>query len=258
MTRFAYTTTRRIFAVSVSASLAFLLSTTVSHQAIAACSGAVGGTIVCTDDSEIPFNNSVDFSTTGASSTDGNYTVKVMATPGNDGEAVVENSNNIAASLDTLSAGNTQFRVYGMKGSDAYGIEEWLLENSGSISASHKGLGEVAGVFLQNDAEAWTIENTGTISVQRGPLTNIAVTTAGAITAKDGFGTTGTLGIAAGIYNNEEEISALRVATPGFDNPSMIEASATVEPTTSALLAFLSISHETRTVLPSTPGSWPP
>ncbi len=214
MTRFAYTTTRRVAAVSASASLAFLMSLSVSHEAIAACTGAVGGTIVCTDESVIPFDNSVDFSS-GTSSTDGNYTVKVMATPGNDGEAVVENSKNIAATLNTLTAANTQYRVYGMKGSDAYGIEEWLLVNSGSISATHKGLGEVAGVFLQNDAEAWTIENSGTISVERGPLTNITVTTAGAISARDGFGTTGTLGIAAGVYNNEEEIRDHNVINDG-------------------------------------------
>ena len=41
----------------------------------------------------------------------------------------------------------------------------------------------------------------------RGPITAITVnSTTGAITGKDGFGNTGTVRVAAGIYNNEEEV----------------------------------------------------
>ncbi len=189
----------------------------MSHQAIAACTGSAGGTIVCTDESTIPFDNAVDFSTTGTSSSDGNYAVKVQATSGNGGEAEVENSKDISATLNTLTATNSQFQIFGMKGADSYGIEEWNLENSGSISAFHQGLGVTAGVFLANDAEAWNINNTGTIEVGRGALSSIVSNaTSGAITAVDAFSNSGTLGIAAAVYNNEEEIRDHNMVNDGL------------------------------------------
>ncbi len=201
---------------AVVAPLALVLSMSISHQAMAACTGVAGGTIVCTDESTIPFDNVVDFSTTGTAAADGNFAVKVQATAGNEGEAEVENSKNVSATLNTLNATNSLFRIYGMKSADTYGLEEWNLDNSGTISAFHKGLGETAGVFVAGDAEAWNINNSGTIAVGRGALTAITSNaTSGAITATDSFGNTGTLGIAGAIYNNEEEIRDHNVVNDG-------------------------------------------
>ena len=206
----AYRPNRRVnprVALPVATSLALLLSMAASPQAMATCVGAQGTTITCTDVSTIPFDNIINFSA-GTSAADGNYSVKVAATVGHDGEADVTN-NHIVSGYIIANATNSQYSVYGMKGQDGYGIESWELENQvgGVMSASHTGLGVVAGLYLENDSEKWTIENEGTISVVRGPITAITVnSTTGAITGKDGFGNTGTVRVAAGIYNNEEEV----------------------------------------------------
>ena len=200
----------------VYAPLLALLSMGVCHQALADCTGVAGGTIVCTDTSVIPFDNTFNFSS-GTSASDGNYAVKVQATAATEGEANLENSYTISGSI-VANGTNDSYRVYGIKGADSYGIEEFTLDNTatGNISASHTGLGIVAGVYLENDAEAWTINNAGTISVVRGPLTVTAFNpNTGAITAKDGFGTSGTMGIAAGFYNNEEEIRDHNIINDG-------------------------------------------
>ncbi len=106
MTRFAFTTTRRIAAVSASASLAVLLSTTVSHQAIAACTGSVASpnsatvTILC---------NGVGAG--GAGTADN----PVVVTPGT---SIIDNTTTSTAGNNTL----LQFDGHGR-----------MLENSGSI-----------------------------------------------------------------------------------------------------------------------------
>ena len=126
----AYRPNRRVnprVALPVATSLALLLSMAASPQAMATCVGAQGTTITCTDVSTIPFDNIINFSA-GTSAADGNYSVKVAATVGHDGEADVTN-NHIVSGYIIANATNSQYSVYGMKGQDGYGIESWELEN---------------------------------------------------------------------------------------------------------------------------------
>lgn len=199
----------RHFAV---ASLSATLAMGFSHHAMATCVGSAGSTIVCTDESTIPFNNVVDFS---SGPSNDNYAVKVMATPLTDGTATVTNSKTVSGTLNTLNATNTSYGIFGMRGADAFGIEEWNLINSGTISAIHQGLGLTAGVYLKDDAEAWNITNTGTISVTRGIVTSVSSGSTGTISATDAFDNSGTLNVAAAIYNNEEEIRDHNIINSG-------------------------------------------
>ena len=106
MTRSAYTTARRFAGASASASLAFILSTTVSPQAIAACTGSVAA----------PNSATVTILCNGAGAGGaGTADNPVVVTPGT---SIIDNTTTSTAGNNTL----LQFDGHGR-----------ILENSGSI-----------------------------------------------------------------------------------------------------------------------------
>lgn len=244
MTRFAFTTSNRFALAAASASFAFALSITVSHPAMATCvssgAGDTSSLFTCTDTSTFSTDTTGDFGgstantdpDTGnaANGATGNKVIRVKATsaPGEEGTAILTNAANITATLgvvtnpitgvvvNPVSNTNKNFAIYGIKASDSDNISEFALFNTGSISAIHNGLGQAASVFVQNDADEVTMVNDGLISVQRGKLDSVSVSGAGAITATaHAGGTSGTLAVAAGVYNNEEEIRDHNVTNNG-------------------------------------------
>ncbi len=47
---------------------------------------------------------------------------------------------------------------------------EWFIENEGTITAVHNGVGQLAGIAILGDAGEATVENEGAISITRGPI----------------------------------------------------------------------------------------
>jgi outer membrane autotransporter protein len=232
---------RQRHVAAVLAPLAFALSMSISHQAMATCALSGGGDTssvwTCTGEDNI-FSTDVDHdfgdangkANTGATfDTDGNTATgatgnKIIRAKG-DAQGAVEITNNaklrarigvvdtdingnaIAPTGNAVDNDSKNLAIYGVKGIDADGVEEFTFTNNGSIDVIHKGLGQAAGVFLQNDAELFTMVNNGKIFVTRGELVSYSVAANGAITATAAAGgTSGTLRVIAGIYNNEEEI----------------------------------------------------
>ncbi len=233
---------------AVLAPLAFALSMSISHQAMATCvtSGVDTSSVwTCTGIDSVPFTTDVDHdfgdangkANTGATfDTDGNTATgatgnKIIRAKGNsDGSVEITNDGKLRARIGVVTTdidgniipatGNAvdnaskNLAIYGVKGIDSDNVEEFTFTNNGSIDIIHKGLGQAAGVFLQNDAELFTMVNNGKINVTRGDLTSYSVgtsgTTNGTITATAAAGiagtTSGTLRVIAGVYNNEEEI----------------------------------------------------
>lgn len=185
-----------------------LLSMGASHQALADCmaSAAAGIILDCAGDSEI---NAPVSNTAGSV----NPSVAIRLTD----VADLTNNSAISSSIagGVLTITNNNFSVYGIWGQVAgsppvspTNVTEFSVDNFGTISVSHAGRGLVAGIYAQGDVEEFTVNNYGAISVTRGPQTVVSVSAAGAVTVKPNNDSTlqGTLGIAAGIYNNEEEV----------------------------------------------------
>jgi outer membrane autotransporter protein len=232
---------------AVVAPLALVLSMSISHQAMAACvlSGVGDTSSVWTCDGEDnTFTTNVDkdfgdgSANTGAAfdtdnTANGATGNKIIRAKGDtDGVVEITNDAKIRARVGTVTTdldGNTipvtgtvitntnrDIAIYGVKGADSDNVEEFTFTNNGSIEVIHKGLGQAAGVFVQNDAEEATMVNNGSILVTRGDLSGISVNAGGAITATAAAGgSSGTLRIIAGIYNNEEEIRDHNVINNG-------------------------------------------
>ncbi len=184
----------------------------------------MSGTLICSDTATVTNNIAIDYSSvdlanqtyTGndSASKSGGMAVKVQASP--DTKAVLTNSKTVSVTLNTPNATNnnsgSNLGVYGIKGRDTFGIEEWVFTNTGSVSAKHNGIGEVAAIALQDDAEAWTIHNSGSLVVERGALTIGAIAASnGAITATSGALAAGTLRVSGAIYHNEEEVRDMNI-----------------------------------------------
>ncbi len=206
---------------AVLASLAFALSMSISHQAMAACTPSVGVGIIldCAGNSSIISNVT---NATGATSP--NVAVRITDPTTLSNSAIVSSS--IATGV--LTTTNNNFGVYGIWGQVngdppvfPTNATEFTINNTGTISAMHAGRGLVAGIYAQGDVESFTVNNYGNITVERGPQTYVSVTAAGAVTVKpnDDAALQGTLGIAAAIYNNEEEIE-----TEVVNNYGLIQA----------------------------------
>ncbi len=102
-------------------------------------------------------------------------------------------------------------------GTDASG--EYELTNSGTISATHNGVGRVNGVEAGGDVESMTITNSGTITGTQShaitKTTSTATSFQGTVTLGDSSTTSAAnIGVAAGIYA-EEEVQELVIENSG-------------------------------------------
>lgn len=150
------------------------------------------------------------------------FGVYMGAVPGTDDTALnkMTNSGTISATigaanftlLGASAARINTIAVVGL-GTDAEG--EYTLTNGGTISATHFGVGRVNGVEAGGDVEQMTITNSGTIT---GTAANVITKTASTATSFQGtttaFGTAESIGVAAGIYA-EEEVKNLNVINAG-------------------------------------------
>ena len=126
-----------------------------------------------------------------------------------------------------VSSTNNNFSVYGIWGQVAdtptplTSAENMTItvEKGNAVSATHAGRGLVAGIYAQGDVESLSVNNYGTIAVTRGPQTIGTIATATTTSTTVNIPTvpnvtptptptisSGNLGIAAAIYNNEEEV----------------------------------------------------
>jgi uncharacterized protein with beta-barrel porin domain len=208
MSCLAYTPRRsenKLIKLGATATLAFLLCT-VSHQALAACtlSGTAGVAVDCSDESELP---------TGAipsvSNIDGANSTQVGVDLLTDGTEL-ENATDITSQVTDPNTRNT-YSVYGVRASLDDG--EFEIENEGNITAVHNGVGNVAAIGAIGDVGELSVVNFGSISVTRGTFT-VTTNTAASLQGNAGVGAAN-LGVAAAIYNNEEEMELLVVTNSG-------------------------------------------
>jgi len=206
MSRFAFKSVGRITALAASASLAFALSLSVSHQAMAAsCAITNSGGISYTcsgDDQEIP--NSINLSLTGATAT--NILVKILK------NTELENEEALQASLSPTTASQSAAALWGIQLSaadnDPNSVEAFSFKNEGDIILTHNGTGALYGIGTSGDAgeDSYSVVNEGLISVTRGPLDIGSDTTTELKVSPQGSGFASVAAnIAAGIYINEEE-----------------------------------------------------
>ncbi len=207
----AYTSAASVFR-NATLPLTFALALTVSHQAMAACVlGATAGTVVdCSgDDSELPASGIPSVAiVNGATSPQ----IGVRLTT--DGTEF-ENSTTITSQVTDPTGRNT-YNVFGVAANPPpanLDDSEWEIENEGSITAVHYGIGQLAAIGILQDAGEATIENSGTISITRGSFT-LANNSASSLTATTTAGT-GTLGNAAAVWVQEEENESLTVENSG-------------------------------------------
>ena len=134
---------------AVLAPLAFALSMSISHQAMAACTApnnALPSIVTCTgDDNEYETPN-ISFSGTVAKT-------GILLEPV-DESASLENEADISISYTGAATGN--MAVIGIN-TDAAG--EYEVENEGTISVSSSGRGGAYGIAGNGDVEALLIEN---------------------------------------------------------------------------------------------------
>jgi len=130
-----------------------------------------------------------------------------------DGTNTLNNSGTISATISSANMSSNAARVntgavVGL-GTDAEG--EYELTNTGTISATHYGVGRVNGVEAGGDVESMTINNSGTIVSTSASVITKAASTATSLTGTTSlFGTAASIGVSAGIYA-EEEVQSLTV-----------------------------------------------
>ena len=192
---------------AVVAPLALLLSMSISHQAMAACTpvdltGVSGIVFSCTGDAEVPADVDIDFT---ASTAAVNQLVKITGD-----ETELENESILKGKISGtgITAAQSTKQLHGIRADEADGVETLLIENEGTIQLSHGGTGLVAGITAFGGAgeDFFQVVNEGIIDVTRGAQT--IVNTAATFTAVP-VGTPGLTAvrpsIAAGIYIHEEE-----------------------------------------------------
>lgn len=199
---------RRVAAVV--APLALVLSMTASHQAMAACSASAVTGIILDCAGDVTISSAVS-NTTGTATP--RIAIRLTDVTNLTNRAAISSS----VTAGTLSTTNVNYGVYGIWGqvggsapTGPNNATEFSVNNYGTISTLHAGRGLVASVYAQGDVENFTVNNYGTISVERGTQQIASISAAGAVTVNPNGNAAlqGTLGIAAGIYNNEEEVEA--------------------------------------------------
>ena len=195
---------------AVLAPLAFALSMSISHQAMAACTApnnALPAIVTCTgDDNEYETPN-ISFSGTVAKT-------GILLEPV-DKSASLENEADIT--IEYTGAATGSVAVIGIN-TNAAG--EYEVENEGTISVSSTGRGAAYGIAGNGNVEALEIVNEGTIIATRTlvdadvnqitsaavNLTNNANTVSANPNTNGNNATTNSLGIAAAVFSEEELI----------------------------------------------------
>ncbi len=216
---------------TIVAPLALVLSMSTSDQALAACQlSATAGTVVeCSGDSELP-----EGTITGVSITDGAASPQIGVRLLTDGTAL-DNSVDISSAV-TDPSGRNAFAVFGIYTPGING-SEWSISNSGNVSATHNGIGQLAAIgFIGNNEELY-VENSGTLSITRGAIT-LGNNNASSLTASTAGGS-GSLGNAAAIWVQEEENQALFI-----ENSGTISASGKLTAGIFSRGAFLAVENE--------------
>ena len=240
----AYRPNRRVnprVALPIATSLALLLSVAASPQAMAACViSATAGTIVdCTGDSELPqigpplIGNVSNINNTVASP---GPQIGVRLTT--DGTDFTNNASITSQVTDLVGLPNRNaFNVFGVATTDIDN-SEWSITNTGSISAVHNGIGQLAAIGILGDAGEVSVENTGTISITRGSIT-LSTNTAASLTAIAGANAAASLANSAAIWVQEEENESLEV-----DNDGTISATGKLTSGIFTRGAFLSVEND--------------
>lgn len=184
---------RQRHVATIVAPLALVLSMSISHQAMAACSSpdtSLNNIVTCAGDGE----NSDDITKSGVtSSTNG-----ILVTPV-DGEAEIENEGDITLSY---TGGSLTSSVH-VRGINTEAAGEYYIENAGDISVTSNGRGQLYGISGNGSVESLTVKNSGEITVDRNLASLPGQITSAAINLTDGVSGT-SLSIAAGIFSEEE------------------------------------------------------
>ena len=189
---------------AVIAPLAFALSMSVSHQALADCTApnnALPSIVTCTGEGNEYEAPNISFSGTVAK------TGILLESVGEAGS--LENEADISISYTGTATESTASAVIGIN-TDAEG--EYEVENEGTISVSSTGRGAAYGIAGNGDVEGLDITNEGTVIVTRDlqdgdvdQITSAVVNITNNNNAGSGNNSgTNSLGIAAAIFSEEE------------------------------------------------------
>lgn len=195
---------------TIVAPLALVLSMSISHQAMAACtaSATLGTNFDCSDESSstdvgspptIVTNNGPNATITGDN---GNmvYSLAPGSSFTNSGEAYVTLGGTLNNTAGTQ--GYQRTRLYGVSGADA-GDYEVTNTVTGVISVTHTGTGRMWGVAGNGDAESITLNNYGLVEVDRSNVT-LGSVSATSLTAHGGSLADVSLDVGAASYSEEE------------------------------------------------------
>lgn len=233
--------TKSLITLGAAASLAFLLSSTVSPRALAACvAGTVPNVVEC-DGSDNENTLAVSIANPGAARTG------VLLTP-------IDEAASLLNSAD-IEITDTNFNNINLIGINTRDVGEYEITNDANITIVNSGRGQAYGIAGNGDVEELAVENEGTISVTRGSITLSKVT---ATSLQSGGGN---LAVAAGIFA-EEELETLSIENNGTITASgllaagvysragqfTLENNGTIEHTGNGIaIAAVSDSGETRT-----------
>ena len=200
--------------------------TTVSNTATIATAGATNSVVQLTGNGNTLtnagiINNAVTYSNTATSSGQF-YGIYMGALPGTNVNAVngITNSGTISAAIGAanftslgLNANRINTTAVVGVGTDEFGI--YTLTNTGTISASHNGVGRVNGVEAGGNVTSMTITNSGNITGTASATIIKDASTATSFTGHTAnFATAASIGVAAGIYA-EEEVAELTITNSG-------------------------------------------
>lgn len=133
---------------------------------------------------------------------------------------IITNNGSISA---TISDANMQTNKAKLNTATVVGVgtdaaAEYVLTNTGNISATHNGIGRVNGVEAGGDVEVMEIINSGTIIGTQTHAVTLTTSTATSFQGTTTLGNSDTspanIGVSAGIYA-EEEVAVLTVANSG-------------------------------------------
>lgn len=195
-------------------------SATIQNTATISSAGATTS-VVEMDGNSNRFNNTGSLTNDSVYSNTGSnmgqkYGVYIGANAGSattDDTNKLSNSGTISATISSANMSSNAARVntgavVGL-GTDAEG--EYELTNTGTISATHYGVGRVNGVEAGGDVESMTINNSGTIvGTSASVITKVASTATSLTGTTSLFGTAASIGVSAGIYA-EEEVQSLTI-----------------------------------------------
>lgn len=199
---------------------AYSNSATIQNSATISTAGTTSS-VVQMDGNSNTFANSGSLTNASVYSNTGSnmgqkYGVYIGANAGSaatDETNILTNSGTISATISSANVSSNAARVntgavVGL-GTDAEG--EYELTNTGTISATHYGVGRVNGVEAGGDVEEMTITNSGIISGTAASAITLTRSTAASFQGKTSlYGTAANIGVAAGIYA-EEEVQSLTI-----------------------------------------------